>query len=395
MQKNSLVPPPMGWNSWYCFSESVCDSKIREVARAIVDRGLDRFGWKFINIDDCWQGERGGKYHALQGNEKFPDMADLIRYVHSLGLKIGLYSTPWISSYAGFRGSSDDGYESRFELSPEKRRQPSQIYGRFPEAGEIGFYRVGANWRFSSDVIQWSEWGVDFIKMDWKPLDVPTTRRIREELDRSGRRILFSLSNFASIKIGDELLEKADLCRISEDIRDCWESICENGFRRGREWSQLLRPGHYLDPDMLQIGDLGIPNSKNTSYRKSRLTGEEQRSQFNLWALLSAPLLLSCDVAGMDDATFALLTNREVIAVDQDPLCAVPQFADFADHVVTVHKKLSGGHTAFGVFNMADRPQEIQLPLESSAIDLWSGHPVPAGTCFFELEPHGSVMLRF
>ena len=103
------LTPPMGWNSWYCFSEGVSDARIRTVADALVERGLAAHGWNFVNIDDCWQGERGGKYGALQGNERFPDMAALADYVHSRGLRFGLYSTPWISTYAGFRGGSTDG----------------------------------------------------------------------------------------------------------------------------------------------------------------------------------------------------------------------------------------------------------------------------------------------
>lgn len=161
------LTPPMGWNSWYCFSEGVSDAGIRKTARALVERGLAAHGWNFVNIDDCWQGVRGGKYGALQGNERFPDMKALADYIHSLGLRFGLYSTPWIGTYAGFRGGSTDrGREERLFLPEPERLQPNQVFGRYPGLHSLGADRPGPEWRFGDDVRQWAEWGVDFVKVD-------------------------------------------------------------------------------------------------------------------------------------------------------------------------------------------------------------------------------------
>ncbi|MDD3154902.1 MAG: glycoside hydrolase family 27 protein [Victivallaceae bacterium] len=387
-----VPPPPMGWNSWYCHSESVSDAAIRSAARAMVERGLSAFGWNYINIDDCWQGERGGFFGAIQGNEAFPDMYDLCNYVHSLGLRIGIYSTPWISSYAGFRGGSEDaGFEKRMQLSSERRKTPGQLYGRCPEGLERGVWRTGCDWLFDRDARQWADWTIDLVKVDWKPNDIPTARRIADDLDRSGRSIQLSLSNAAPYEFAPELMQKALITRISGDIRDTWESICANGFDKGRQFCRFIRPGHYIDPDMLQIGAIGVPNRKNLQYQASALSAEEQKSHFSLWCLLSAPLLLSCDLAGMDDATFALLTNREMLAIDQDALVCVPEFQDRDNVVTEVSKKLADGRTAIGIFNRSDCEIARSVPQRGEVKELWSKAVYSSGARMV-LPPHGCAV---
>ena len=139
------LTPPMGWNSWYCFSEGVSDARIRSIADALVERGLAAHGWNFVNIDDCWQGKRGGRYGALLGNERFPDMRSLADYIHSRGLRFGIYSTPWISTYAGFRGGSTDaGREERLFLPETLRLQPNQVFGRYPGLHKLQVDRIGS-----------------------------------------------------------------------------------------------------------------------------------------------------------------------------------------------------------------------------------------------------------
>lgn len=388
------LTPPMGWNSWYCFSEGVSDARIRTVADALVERGLAAHGWNFVNIDDCWQGERGGKYGALQGNERFPDMAALADYVHSRGLRFGLYSTPWISTYAGFRGgSTDGGSEERIFLPPEERLQPNQVFGRFPSLYQRNVNRTGTEWRVDDDIRQWVEWGVDFVKMDWLPNDLPTTRRIAAGLRNCGRDIVLSLSNNAPVADAQELLDCAELCRITGDIRDEWESISTIGFDHPAGWRLAAGPGRHPDPDMLQIGAIGIPNRPNPTYTPSRLTPEEQRLQFSLWCLLSAPLLLSCDIAGMDDETFRLLTNDDLIAVDQDPLVCPPRIRDCGDGVLEYRKPLADGSEAIGLFNRADEIRRTRLEIPRRGRELWSGEE--RELCGeFTVAPHSCAVYR-
>ncbi len=388
------LTPPMGWNSWYCLSESVSDETIRAAARAMVDRGLAAHGWSYINIDDCWQGPRGGTFNALQGNERFPDMYALAEYIHSLGLRFGLYSTPWICSYAGFRGGSDDGgYEQRFYLSPDERLQPNQVFGRFPSGRDLGQYRTGSVWHFDDDVRQWAEWGVDFVKVDWYINDVPTTERISRALRACGRDIVLSLSNSSPYQLAPELSKLAQMWRITGDIKDTWESISRIGFEHNSGWWKHMAPGHWNDPDMLQIGAIGIPNRPNPTYKPTTLTPEEQKTQFSLWSILSAPLLLSCDIAGMDEPTFDLLTNDDVIAIDQDILAAKPS-VETAGACRIYRKPLADGGVAIGLFNLSDTAAEHPLLLGNSATDLWTGETFSTEQPILRINPHGVRLLK-
>ena len=178
------LTPPMGWNSWYCHSELVSEEAIRKTAEAMVEKGLVDHGWTYVNIDDCWQGERGGKYSAIQPNERFKDMKGMCDYVHSLGLKVGIYSTPWIGTYAGFIGGSapnEAGDYSESYLPEAERLQETQFFGRYPGSINKKLNHVGT-WFFDRDAKQWAEWGFDYVKVDWNPNDVPTTQRIHEDL---------------------------------------------------------------------------------------------------------------------------------------------------------------------------------------------------------------------
>ncbi len=390
MNDKNFVVPPMGWNSWYCFSEGVSDRRIREAADGMVSRGLASHGWRYINVDDCWQGDRGGRYNALQGNERFPDMKGLGDYIHRLGLKFGIYSTPWICSYSGFSGSSTDaGREIPLRRPEEERLQKHQYYGTYPGGGELGLWRIGSEWRLDADVRQWDEWGVDFVKMDWNPNDLPTAGRIAENLHQAGRDILLSLSNTAPAENMPGLADCAQMWRISGDINDSWASISKIGFEIAPKWMRFASPGHWNDLDMLQIGNIGTAGSQNRNYRKSKLTFAEQQTQFVLWSLYSAPLLLSCDLAGMDDRTYELLSNDAIIAIDQDPLCAQPEITRFADEILRYEKWLSTGKQAVAFFNLSDRSRRIQLDMEG--MDVVSGEAV-CGTGTFA--PHGCLVLQ-
>ncbi len=388
------LTPPMGWNSWYCFSEGVSDARIRETAAAMKERGLAAHGWNQINIDDCWQGKRGGRYGALQGNERFPDMAALAHYIHSFGLRFGIYSTPWIGTYAGFRGgSTDGGDEERLYLKDYERLQLNQVFGRYPALHRLGVSRTGSEWRFDRDIRQWAEWGVDFVKVDWHPNDLPTTRRIARELRHCGRDLALSLSNNAPTEQAAELAAAAQLWRITGDIHDTWESISAIGFDHPAVWHKELRPGHYPDPDMLQIGAIGLPNRPNIAYTPSRLSHEEQKLQFALWCLLSAPLLLSCDIAGMDEETFRLLTNDELIAINQDHLVAPPHIEDRGEGVLLYRKPLANGGEAVALFNRSDEKRACRLDFEQRAKDLWSGEECDLSGDF-ALLPHTAQVFR-
>lgn len=358
------LAPPMGWNSWYSYSEAVNQKDIEKVARLIEETGLADAGYAFVNIDDCWQGERP-KGEALRANEKFPDMKALCDAIHARGLKAGLYSSPWISTYAGFRGSSADDDEPR-ALPPEQRLQPGQIYGRWPGLSQRKVDHPGKHWYFDKDAKQWADWGFDYVKVDWLPNDVPTTARIAKDLRASGRDIVLSLSNAAPLQNAPGLSKHANLWRTTGDIQDHWGSI--RGIGRAQlRWLPHRSEGHWNDPDILQIGRIGTPNQKNTTFRPSRLSQTEQRYQMTLWCMLSAPLLISSDLENLSPETKALLTDPELIELNQKyaaaPLALVKETKDY----FVLRKDCD--RAVYGIFNDSNAKQTVTLP-NGTAVDV-------------------------
>ncbi len=312
--KDISLTPPLGWNSWNCWGGSVSAEKVLSSARAMADKGLRDHGWNYINIDDGWQGVRGGEFNGIQGNGKFPDMKGLADSVHALGLKVGIYSTPWKGSYEGHIGSSGDNADGTYDWiaageANEDFRHTDYEKGR-NRGWEFGEHSFAVN-----DARQWAAWGFDYLKYDWNPNDVPHVREMADALRASGRDIALSLSNSAPFESAAELSALSQCWRTTGDIRDTWESMSRIGFSQDR-WRPYARPGHWNDPDMLVVGLVGW----GPQLRQTQLLPDEQYTHISLWSLLAAPLLLGNDLARLDDFTLGLLTNDEVLEVNQDPL---------------------------------------------------------------------------
>ncbi len=344
------LTPAMGWNSWNCWAGSVDAAKVLKAAQAMVRSGLSKHGWTYINIDDTWQGSRDPVSHALQANEKFPDIAGLCNEIHRLGLKTGIYSTPWITSYAGYVGGSSDSPAGAW-TAEYKNTKIGRQFGRVSFAQE--------------DARQWAQWGFDYLKYDWRPNDVPHVQEMARALRQSGRDIIFSLSNAAPIELANQWKKFANSWRTTGDIRDLWtESATEQNFYGISEigfsqdpWASYSTPGHFNDPDMLVVGDVGW----NAVLHPTRLTQDEQFNHFSLWCLLSAPLLLGCDLDHLDAFTLSLLTNDEVIALDQDAL-GIPATRVATSGAIDVYKKPLDDQTiALGFFNRGDSAAQINF----------------------------------
>ncbi|MBN2652530.1 MAG: hypothetical protein JXR63_09110 [Spirochaetales bacterium] len=403
--ENIGLTPVMGWNSWYIWSESISQQKVIDAAKALVDTGLVNYGWSYINIDDCWQGVRGGENNAIQGNERFPDMKAMCATVHSMGVKVGLYSTPWIGSYAGFVGSTSDnptGDVSAISVPMEQRNQEFQVFGRSPNVIELGYNRIGKYWLGDKDALQWGEWGIDLVKIDWNPIDIPTSKRFYNDLKASGRDIILSLSNNASLDIASELGTNADYWRISGDIEDEWGSI-NRIVKKGKKWKKFVGPSSYGDLDMLQVGKIGIPNTFVKETKPSRLTYEEQYSQVSYWTLMASPLILSCDLNDMDEFTLNLLTNREIIEISQDELGLMADFVVDNPFVRVLVKPLYDGSYAIGIFNRLNSSKKVtfdfsdgELPSSLSLRDVWRQKDLGVFHDSIEvsLMAHGSIVLR-
>ncbi|MGI9277057.1 MAG: putative Ig domain-containing protein [Endozoicomonas sp.] len=383
--ENICLTPFMGWNSWYCHSELISEKAVREVADMMVEKDLVNHGWTYVNIDDCWQAVRKG-VEPLQPNERFSDMAAMCDYIHEKGLKAGIYHTPWLSTYAGFSGGSIDPEARSKELPEQKRRQKGQLYGRYPAVMKKKLNRVGSQWLFDVDVKPWAEWGIDFVKLDWNPNDVPTTRRMFSDLRNIGRDIVISLSNEAPFENAEGLQPYSHSLRTTSDIEAWWWSIARN-FKQQEPWLQYIRPGYWPDPDMLQVGNIGTPNRQNTEFKPTRLSRDEQRSQMSLWCLLSAPLLITCDLASMDDFILGLLTNDDAIDINQD-YPAQPPVREILGWMKEVWRKpLHDGHLAVGIFNRAFFKrsyvvdfEKLGLACKPKVVSVWDGKVYDTGS---------------
>ena len=242
------------------------------------------------------------------------------------------------------------------------RSQPGQLYGSWPGIHRRGKDHAGKFWHVDIDARQWAEWGFDYVKMDWKPNDVPTTARIARDLRTSGRDIVLSLSNAAPIAHAEGLSRYAQLWRTTGDIQDTWASIRAIG-RAQLKWLPYRSIGHWNDPDILQIGRLGTPNQKNTTFRPSRLTQGEQRYQMTLWCMLSAPLFISSDLEHLSAETRALLMDADLIELDQKYAAAPILVVTQTPQAFIVRKDIGPGkHCVYGLFNDSDMPQALTLP---------------------------------
>ena len=334
------LTPPIGWNGWNSWARNIDKEKVISSANAMVNKGLKNHGWTYINIDDTWQGQRGGKFNAIQPNEKFPDFDKMIKYVHSLGLKIGLYSTPWISSYAGYSGGSSDFSTG---IYPDSIRENKRAY-RY-----IGKYRFEKN-----DALQMAAWGIDYLKYDWR-LEVPSAERMSLALKNSGRDIVYSLSNSAPFTYAKDWERIANAWRTGPDIRDSWASLYLSAFTLDK-WAPYGGPGHWNDPDMLIVGNV----STGTTLHPTRLTPDEQYSHVSLFALLSAPLMIGCPIEQLDSFTLNLLSNNEVIEIDQDPLGQSARLLIDENGLQVWVKPMEDGSYTAGLFNIdgfGDTPQ--------------------------------------
>ena len=350
--------PPMGWNSWNKFAGRIDDATVRGIADAMASSGMKDAGYVYINIDDTWEAGRDAQGN-IQTNKKFPDMKALADYVHKKGLKLGIYSSPGPNTCAGYEGSY--GHEEQ-------------------------------------DARTYAAWGIDYLKYDWcgartlyTDEEMPAIyQKMGDALLKTGRPIVYSLCQYGRLDVwkwGADV--GGNLWRTTGDIRDTWDSMTGIGFRQNA-LAEFAKPGHWNDPDMLEIGNGGM-------------TDTEYRTHMSLWAMLAAPLLAGNDLRSMTPATLAILTNREVIAVDQDKLGKQGKQVWKAGEQEIWTRPLSGGATAVAVFNRGKDEAKVSVKWADLGIvkkkvvrDLWLHQDIDtAGTDYAVTVPgHGVVMLR-
>ncbi len=357
----------MGWSSWNHFGAKVSDADIRATADALVATGMRDNGYQYVNIDDGWQGKRGASGELL-GNERFPDMKALTDYVHSRGLKLGIYSSPGALTCAGNEGSM--GHEEQ-------------------------------------DARTFAKWGVDYLKYD-----ICTYRQVLQKeahgdpelagqmmfavfqkmhaaLQATGRPIVYSVSQHGlsggwtwASKVG------ANLWRTGDDVRDDYLSVTEIGFAQ-QGLARFSGPGHWNDPDMLEIGNGGM-------------SPDESRTQMSLWSLLAAPLLAGNDLSKMDQNSLNILNNREVLEIDQDSAGRQASRIWSEGPLEIWSRPLADGSIAVGLFNRNQGPMNIPFDPKMFGLkkttrirDVWQHKDltqIETATAI-RVTPHGVVLL--
>jgi alpha-galactosidase len=357
------LTPPMGWNSWNRFGCNVDEALIRKQVDALVSSGMRDAGYRYVIIDDCWQSGRDAHGNIIADPQRFPaGMQALADYIHGRGAKFGLYSDAGSHTCAGRPGSR--GYEYQ-------------------------------------DARQYAAWGVDYLKYDWCHTGTQNAHAsyltMSDALRASGRPIVFSLCEWGGSKPWTWAADIGNLWRSTADIYDAWEGKKDyslgvmNILDLMADLAPYAGPGHWNDPDMLEVGNGGM-------------TDTESRAHFSLWAILAAPLIAGNDMAAMSAVTRAILTNRDVIAVDQDPLGEQGRRVWKSGDKEVWAKTLQGGNRAVVLLNRGQAPQTIGVDWQtlgypahlSAAIrDLWLGRNLPKARQRFsaEVQPHGVVMI--
>jgi alpha-galactosidase len=356
---NGLVrTPPMGWNSWNKFAGRVTAEDVRGMADAMASNGMKAAGYQYINIDDTWEGERDAQGN-ITTNKKFPDMKALADYVHGKGLKLGIYSSPGPNTCAGYEGTH--GHEAQ-------------------------------------DARTYAAWGIDYLKYDWcGARNLYTDDEMQalyqvmgDALRATGRPIVYSLCQYGREDVwkwGPDV--GGNLWRTTGDIRDTWDSMTRIGFGQS-DLAPYAKPGHWNDPDMLEIGNGGMSET-------------EYRTHMSLWSMLAAPLLAGNDLRAVPPGVLEILTNREVIAIDQDKDGAQGKRVQKDGDREIWTRPLAGGATAVAVFNRGAEEvrvvvkwADLGLTGKLRARDLWAKKDVAvAGAEYSVSVPgHGVVLLR-
>lgn len=330
------LTPPMGWNSWYIHYHSVSDSLMRKAADVMIESGMADYGYQYVNIDDCWMNkpesnnpEESGPTRNTNGqilpNKRFPDMVSLTSYIHSKGLKAGIYSSPGPKTCAGYEGSY--GHEL----------QDAQTYVK---------------------------WGFDFLKYDWcsygsiagshtlQGMKAPFLQ-MGEALSKSGRDILFNLCQYGMGDVWEWGAAAGHSWRIGPDLGTATGSYIPGfyttGLNNSAHW-KYAGPGAWNDPDYINIGWVG-GSGKNSTGRKIALTPNEQYAYMSMWSLMASPLFFSGDMNRLDEFTLNILCNREVIAINQDALGKQARIIRNDSSGMIMVKELADGSKAVGLFN--------------------------------------------
>jgi alpha-galactosidase len=355
-RKMLATTPPMGWNSWNKFHMKIDDAIVRTQADAMVSTGMKAAGYQYINIDEGWEGARDAQGN-LSPNQGFPDMKALAAYVHSKGLKLGIYTSPGPKACGGSEGSY--GHEEQ-------------------------------------DARLFASWNIDYVKYDWctagtvysedrYPLAL---QKMAAAIAATGRPMVYSIHGRGAVW-KYSAAAGAQLWRTTGDIRDDYNRMIAIGFaQKGLE--RYAGPGHWNDPDMMEVGNGGMKDN-------------EYRMHMSLWCLLAAPLIAGNDLTAMSPETLAILTNAEAIAVDQDARGIQGRTIYEEGPVAVIEKPLADGSHAVGLFNREQGTIKVSVSFSDLGLgenatvrDLWQHKDLGSfhGVFSADIPQHSAVLLR-
>ena len=382
-----LLTPLMGFTSWNAFGSRVSQKKMENTAESLIERGIADYGYQYINIDSGWQKEYGGEFDAIMPNEKFPDMQGFCEKMHAVGLKCGIYSTPMINAW---------GCPEELPFIPGCTRGEPNLLFTYQGNG-VGMERMEEN-----NVKQWEKWGIDYLKYDWWPSEPVNADYMKKALLKANREIAFCVTVDANFGYYKYWGKNCCSWRCNKDSIDMWDNVKRylrleylclvdgSGIER---WKDAVSQGHYYDLDMLEIGAT-VWNEGH-----SRLTENEAIFAYTLRAFFLSPIQLSCEIDKLTEFEFDLITNEEIIKINQDSLADYPDLysKNETEDVLVYKRQLENGDTAFAIFNISEEEKIQVLDLQefTAVCDLWTKtNLIPEKEFKFVVEPHCAIVLR-
>ncbi|MBE6613462.1 MAG: hypothetical protein E7632_13340 [Ruminococcaceae bacterium] len=373
---NPRITPLLGFTTWNAFGSKVTQKNAEDTAAALKDAGFMEYGYDFMNIDSGWQHSYGGDFDAIQPNEKFPDMAGMTERLHTMGYHCGIYSTPMLTAW---------GCPKELSSIPGCTRGEPDI--RFPSVmGGIGTERCEAN-----NVRQWTEWGFDYLKYDWRPTDGYNADFMKKALLASEREFVFCLTVQCDPIYASYLKKYVNSWRHNSDSEPHWQNVVRR-FLTVDTWKEHVCPGHFYDLDMLELGE-----TYYHAYRDWQLTDDEKLVSYTMRAFFLSPIQISSAVDKLSEFEMDLLRNEEMIVLNQDALADYPVMTEEFGAAKVYRRRLANGDGAIAVFNMNDDVLHADIPLhcKHAVRDVWLKESLgDMDTLSLMMDPHSVRVFR-
>ena len=351
-----LLTPLMGFTSWNAFGADVSQEKMEKTAKQMIKLGICEYGYSYVNTDSGWQGTYGGKYDAVMPNEKFSNMKKMCDTIHSYGLKCGIYSTPMLTAW---------GCPAEFEFIPGcTQGEPDELYA--DTNGGIGKIRKEKN-----NVMQWAEWGFDYLKYDWSPCDPYNAELMRKELVASKRDFGYCVTVKALPEYTNYWSKYINSYRNGTDTFGNWQNFMEL-YASYENYIMAMKKGHFFDLDMLDTGDCDLFGGY------CNYTEDEIITVYSVHAFMGSPIQISCKLDNLSEFEMSVYCNDEIIAINQDTAfnSAKPvQITEKENKKIHIYKrKLSDGTNAIMALNLGEKAENVKIYLfEASAVrDVWA-----------------------